>query len=125
MADVSDTIRQDIESTRQTLETNIDRLTNRVRESVDLRHQVRQHPLAMLGAAVATGLVLGGQFREKRITALRAELGQELDLLADAVIRSLIDVVHTVVREQLPIVGRHLDEAACRTGRGRFFSSPL
>jgi hypothetical protein len=59
MAQRSDYIRQDIESTRASLEEKLDTLETKARQTFDLNHQVSEHPWLMVGAAVAAGYVLG------------------------------------------------------------------
>lgn len=59
MAQRSDYIRQDIESTRASLEEKLDTLETKARQTFDLNHQVSEHPWMMVGAAVAAGYVLG------------------------------------------------------------------
>ncbi len=62
----SDDIRQDIESTRASLDTKLSMLENRAQDAVektkeafDVRTQVEQRPWAMLGLSVLAGYVLG------------------------------------------------------------------
>jgi len=55
----SDHIRQDIESTRASLDEKLDSLETKARQAFDLKHQIAERPWMMLGAAVATGYVLG------------------------------------------------------------------
>lgn len=55
----SDFIRQDIESTRASLDEKLDTLETKARQTFDLNHQVSERPWLMLGAAVAAGYVLG------------------------------------------------------------------
>ena len=55
----SDYIRQDIESTRAALDDKLDTLETKARQTFDIKHQVAERPWMMLGAAVATGYVLG------------------------------------------------------------------
>jgi len=55
----SDNIRQDIESTRASLDQKLDSLETKARQTFDVKHQVSERPWMMLGAAVATGYVLG------------------------------------------------------------------
>lgn len=59
MAQRSDYIRQDIESTRAALEEKLDTLETKARQTFDLNHQVSEHPWLMVGAAVAAGYALG------------------------------------------------------------------
>lgn len=55
----SDHIRQDIESTRASLDDKLDALETKARQTFDLNHQVAERPWMALGAAVAAGYVLG------------------------------------------------------------------
>ena len=55
----SDYIRQDIESTRASLDEKLDTLETKARQAFDLKHQVSERPWMALGAAVAAGYVLG------------------------------------------------------------------
>ncbi|HEX5690352.1 MAG TPA: hypothetical protein VFX76_10145, partial [Roseiflexaceae bacterium] len=55
----SDDIRQNIESTRASLDEKLDSLESKARETFDLKHQVSERPWMALGAAVAAGLVVG------------------------------------------------------------------
>ena len=55
----SDYIRQDIESTRASLDEKLDTLETRARQAFDIKHHVAERPWMMIGAAVATGYVLG------------------------------------------------------------------
>ena len=55
----SDDIRQDIESTRASLDEKLDSLETKARQAFDIKHQVAERPWMMIGAAVATGYVLG------------------------------------------------------------------
>jgi len=52
-------IRQDIESTRASLDAKLDSLESKARQTFDLKHQVSERPWMALGAAVAAGYVLG------------------------------------------------------------------
>jgi hypothetical protein len=55
----SDDIRQDIESTRASLDEKLDTLETKARQTFDLNHQMSERPWLMLGAAVAAGYVVG------------------------------------------------------------------
>jgi len=55
----SDYIRQDIESTRASLDEKLDTLESKARQAFDLKYQVSERPWMALGAAVAAGYVLG------------------------------------------------------------------
>jgi len=55
----SDDIRQDIESTRASLDEKLDTLEVKARQAIDVKHQVGERPWMMFGAAVAAGFALG------------------------------------------------------------------
>jgi ElaB/YqjD/DUF883 family membrane-anchored ribosome-binding protein len=62
----SETIRRGIENTRAALDEKLEALQTKVhevgtkaKEAFSLRHHVEEHPWAMLGASVATGMVAG------------------------------------------------------------------
>jgi ElaB/YqjD/DUF883 family membrane-anchored ribosome-binding protein len=62
----SDMIRRGIEDTRHALDEKLEALQSKVhevgtkaKEAFSLRHHVEEHPWAMLGASVATGVVAG------------------------------------------------------------------
>jgi BMFP domain-containing protein YqiC len=138
----SDYIRQDIESTRAALDEKLDTLETKAREAFDLKHQVAERPWMMLGAAVATGYVLGslgggepeprwhgqpmvtndytqhvGQTASKphepsRGEGLLAQFDDEIDMLKTAAISTLTDFLRSTIREYVPSMGQHLDQAA-------------
>jgi hypothetical protein len=137
----SDYIRQDIESTRAALDQKLDTLETKAREAFDLKHQVAERPWMMLGAAVATGYVLGslggesesrwhgqpmvtsdytqhvgqnaGERHERsRGDGLLAQFDDEIDMLKTAAIATLTDFLRNTIREYVPSMGQHLDQAA-------------
>lgn len=55
----SNHIRQDIEATRASLDTKLDTLEFKARQTFDLQHQVSERPWMALGAATVAGYVLG------------------------------------------------------------------
>jgi len=55
----SDDIRQDIESTRASLDSKLDTLESKARQTLDVKHHVAERLWMALGAAVAAGYVLG------------------------------------------------------------------
>lgn len=69
----SDNIRQDIESTRASLDDKLSLLedkaqtvADKARETFDIRHQVSERPWVALGAAVAAGYMLGSMGGDKQ-----------------------------------------------------------
>jgi len=65
MAQRSDHIRQDIESTRASLDSKLDTLEAKARQTLDVKQQVAERPWMALGAAVAAGYVLGNLGRSE------------------------------------------------------------
>ena len=137
----SDYIRQDIESTRAALDEKLDTLETKAREAFDIKHQVAERPWMMLGAALATGYVLGslgGGEPEQRwhgqpmVTGdytqhaahtaperrepshgegLLAQFDDEIAMLKTAAIATLTDFLRSTLREYVPAMGQHLDAA--------------
>jgi len=143
MAEEAEELRREIEETRSALDEKLDRLGTRLREALDVQHQMHQHPWLAVGAAVTAGFVvgtLGGESREpgsasglidrsgsrtrpvaepRRLNGgdgVLEHLYHEFDVLKDAAVLGLIDLVRTKLREQLPSMGRYLDEAAHQHG---------
>jgi hypothetical protein len=137
----SDYIRQDIESTRAALDEKLDTLETKARETFDIKHQVAERPWMMLGAALATGYVLGSMGGESeprwhgqpmatsdythhvahqapardepsRGDGLLAQFDGEIDMLKTAAIATLTDFLRSTIREYVPAMGQHLDAAA-------------
>lgn len=59
-------IRDDIALTRGHITDTVDKLTDRVQETFDWRSYVRRYPLAAVGAAAGTGILLSAAFRRRR-----------------------------------------------------------
>jgi hypothetical protein len=138
----SDYIRQDIESTRAALDEKLDTLETKAREAFDIKHQVAERPWMMLGAAMATGYVLGslgsGEPEQRwhgkptvtsdytqyaahqapkrdepaRGDSLFAQFDDEIDMLKTAAVATLTDFLRSTIREYVPAMGQHLDTAA-------------
>jgi len=138
----SDYLRQDIESTRAALDDKLDTLETKAREAFDLKHQVAERPWMMLGAAVATGYVLGslgggepeprwhGQpavtgdytqhidhnVSERRAPSssegLLAQFDDEIDMIKTAAVSALTAFLSNTIREYIPAMSQHLDQAA-------------
>jgi len=137
----SDDIRQGIASTRAALDEKLDTLEAKAREAFDIKHQVAERPWMMLGAALATGYVLGSlgggepeqrwqgqprvtgdytqhtvhhaaQREPPRGDSLLAQFDDEIDLLKTAAIATLTDFLRSTIRAYVPVMGQHLDIAA-------------
>ena len=142
----SDDIRQNIESTRAALDSKLDNLETKARETFDLKHQVAERPWMALGAAVVAGYVLGSmgddgdqqrwhgqpqtttdynqhvaQSASQHHAAsskdnFLAQFDDEIDMLKAAAISTITNLLHDSVREYLPAVGQQLDRVSRERG---------
>jgi hypothetical protein len=137
----SDHIRQGIESTRAALDEKLDTLETKAREAFDLKHQVAERPWMMLGAAVATGYVLGSlggepeprwhgqplmtsdytqhvshnaseRHEPSRGENFLAQFDDEIDMIKTAAVSALTAFLSNTIREYVPAMSQHLDQAA-------------
>src|ERR671919_1367769 len=58
-------IRQDIADKRESLSKTVDRLGERIHQTLDWREYISDHPYAALGIAVGVGFLLWGIFRPR------------------------------------------------------------
>lgn len=137
----SDYIRQDIDSTRAALDDKLNTLETKARETFDIRHQVAERPWMMLGAAVATGYVLGNMGHDEpparwhgqpMVTndytqhavdpssshdhasggkGILSQFDDEIGMLKMAAMATITDLLRNAVREYAPAMGQHLDKA--------------
>lgn len=138
----SDHIRQNIDSTRAALDEKLDTLETRARETFDIKHQVAERPWMMLGAALATGYVLGsmgsdepeqrwhgqpmstveytqhpaqqptGRTEPSHDQGLLAQFDDEISMIKTAAVSALTDFLRNTIREYVPAMSQHLDTAA-------------
>lgn len=73
-------IRDDIATTRGDIAETVDKLTDRVQESLDWRSYVERHPFAAIGVAAGAGLLISGVLRKRTSPTERI-----LKALADSV----------------------------------------
>ncbi len=129
-------IRQDIESTRASLDAKLDSLETKARQTFDLNHQVSERPWMALGAAVVAGYVLGSlgsnepeqRWNGQPVTStdytqlppetstsssdrFLAPFDAEIDMLKTAAISTLTNFLHDVVKEYVPALGQQLKSA--------------
>jgi hypothetical protein len=76
-------IRQDIAAKRDTISETVDRLGERIHQTLDWREYVADHPYVALGAAAGLGLLLSGIFKPRptpreRIMSALAESAEDL-----------------------------------------------
>ena len=65
MGQTTDQIASDIARKREDLKSNLEELETRVKDAADWRSQFRNHPGAMLTAAVVGGALLSALFRKR------------------------------------------------------------
>lgn len=143
----SDHLRQDIESTRASLDDKLDALESKARETFDLKHQVAERPWMALGAAVAAGYVLGslggesepqrwhGQpatttdYNQHALAAshpsepsatdrLMSHFDDEIDMLKSAAISTITTLLHDAIREYVPQMSQQMDRLTKERGQG-------
>jgi hypothetical protein len=141
----SDYIRQDIESTRASLDDKLDALETKARQTFDLKHQVSERPWMALGAAVAAGYVLGSmgesepqrwhgqpitttdynqhamqsapnRYEQSSGDSFLSQFDDEIDMLKNAAIATITTMLRDTIREYIPQLGQQLDRAASQRG---------
>src|SRR5215831_3885142 len=80
-------IRQDIAAKRDSISETVDRLGERLHETLDWRSYVAEHPLVFLGLAAGAGFVVSGIFKRRPSPA---------DRIVDAVADMVEDVTDRV-----------------------------
>jgi hypothetical protein len=78
MDEKSDQILDHIATQRNELEANLNELQTRVRQTVDWRIQFGNHPMLILGVALAGGILLGARVSDSRSPA-RSSLSRPRD----------------------------------------------
>ena len=130
----SNDIRQTIEDTRESLTEKLDALESKARQTFDLKHQVAERPWLALGAAVATGYVLGSlgggesegdwssrsasgysapsSYGERGVPAYKphgdsflSQFDDEIDMLKGAAMTTLTSFIRDALRELVPAMG--------------------
>ncbi len=76
-------IRDDIAARRESITQTVDRLGERIHETLDWKGHVARHPYASVGVAIGAGLILSGFFKRKaspseRITNALVDTVEEL-----------------------------------------------
>jgi ElaB/YqjD/DUF883 family membrane-anchored ribosome-binding protein len=62
----TDEIRQDIAARRETITETVDKLGERIHETLDWKQYVADHPLVALGLAAGVGFLVAGFFKRQR-----------------------------------------------------------
>ena len=91
----AEAIRQDIAAKRDAISDTVDRLGNRIQESLDWRSYAMQHPLAALGVAAGAGFVIAGIFKHRPSARDRMvdALAEVVEDFTDRVRGNLDDIV--------------------------------
>src|SRR5215212_2846296 len=76
-------IRQDIAATRETISETVDKLGERINQTLDWREYVAEYPAVALGVAAGIGFLVSGIFRrtptpQERIMDAVAEMAEDL-----------------------------------------------
>src|SRR5215216_3711134 len=79
----AETIRQDIAAKRETITETVDKLSERIHETLDWREYIGQYPIVALGVAAGLGFLVSGIFKhrptpQERIADAVAELTEDL-----------------------------------------------
>jgi ElaB/YqjD/DUF883 family membrane-anchored ribosome-binding protein len=83
----ADEIRRDIAAKRETISDTVDRLGERLQQSLDWREFIANHPYAATGVAAGAGFLLTRLFRRRQ---------SPLDRVRNAVVDTVEDVTDTV-----------------------------
>lgn len=92
----ADSIRQDIAATRESISGTVDRLGDRIQESLDWRSYVGEYPFVALGLAAGVGLAFSGLFK-RRLTPRERILdafAETVEDVTDRVRDNVDDVLH-------------------------------
>jgi ElaB/YqjD/DUF883 family membrane-anchored ribosome-binding protein len=76
--DTVQTAKETVEGTIENVKSSVQETVQTVKRTFDLRHQVDQHPWAMLGGSFLTGFVLGNYLEGRRQQSLRSLRGAAL-----------------------------------------------
>jgi hypothetical protein len=109
MAETSESIRQDIEATLSTLDAKLDRLEEKVRDSVDVSRQAGAHPWLTIGASVATGYVVGRLIAGDPHPNGEGEPGvarKAGGIFASMIGLAFVELMREMIREQIPALVR-------------------
>ena len=115
-----------------------DTATDRMREAVDLRHHIQNHPWESIAIATAIGLVAGGWPRQAKPRQARTDsdgaerpakfqfhrlkeiLNRELIAIGESVITSLSQLVRQNAQALLPgLIGQRPEPKSAPCGNGR------
>ena len=92
----AESIRQDIAAKRESISGTVDRLGDRIQESLDWRSYVGEYPIVALGLAAGVGFVFSGIFKRRLTPRERIfeALAETVEGVTDQVRDSIDDVLH-------------------------------
>ena len=94
-------IRQDIAARRETISETVDRLGDRIHETLDWREYVVEYPYVALGLAAGLGFIVAGIFKIKREPTPRERI---MDALAE-ITEDVTDRVRGSIEDVVPKKG--------------------
>jgi hypothetical protein len=94
-------IRQDIAARRESISETVDRLGDRIHETLDWREYVVEYPYIALGLAAGVGFLVAGIFKFKREPTPRERI---IDALAE-ITEDLTDRVRSSIEDVVPKKG--------------------
>lgn len=94
-------IRQDIAARRETISETVDRLGDRIHETLDWREYIAEYPYVALGIAAGVGYIVAGIFKFKREPTPRERI---MDALAE-ITEDVTDRVRGSIQEVVPKKG--------------------
>ena len=94
-------IRQDIAARRESISETVDRLGDRLHETLDWREYVAEYPYVALGIAAGVGFIVAGIFKFKREPTPRERI---MDALAE-ISEDLTDRVRGTIEDVVPKKG--------------------
>ena len=97
----AEAIRQDIAARRETISETVDRLGDRLHETLDWREYVADYPYVALGIAAGLGFLVSGLFKIKRDPTPRERI---LDALAE-ITEDMTDRVRGSLEDVVPKKG--------------------
>lgn len=97
----AEAIRQDIAARRESISETVDRLGDRIHETLDWREYVGEYPYVALGIAAGLGFLVSGIFKFKREPTPRERI---LDALAE-ITEDLTDRVRGSIEDVVPKKG--------------------
>ncbi|HZA29298.1 MAG TPA: DUF883 C-terminal domain-containing protein [Gammaproteobacteria bacterium] len=106
-------IRQDIADKRESLSKTVDRLGERIHQTLDWREYIGDHPYAALGIAVGVGFLIWGVFRPRPTSGERImdALAESAEDLADR-FRETVSNVSNLPLEKESGLGRAVKATA-------------